>query len=119
MTKKLIKKIFPLLALLLLAPWPVAYAHDNDGAAQETIQVTIADSSAAPSATAFGKAISGVTPGDLFYIDATENVADIKVILYLTNAQELIHFYRYMNQQVGVYVEGSNGEGSKPSRSRH
>ncbi|GAI69632.1 unnamed protein product, partial [marine sediment metagenome] len=83
------------------------------------VRIEIAEDSAKPTWTAFGKAVGGVTPGDLFHIDATNNTTDIKVTLYLTNAQELINCYRYLILNVGVYVEsndewerasGSNGE---------
>lgn len=114
-SKKLLKRIFPLIALLLLAPWPVAYAYDSGTAGQETVQVTAAEASAAPSAAVFGKAIGSVTPGDLFYINATESVADIDATLYLTNAGELVRNYRYLILKVGVYVQGDDGEWQKIS----
>ena len=111
------KWFFPILALLLLLPWPVAYAFDTDAmASQDAVRIEIAEDSAKPTWTAFGKAIGGVTPGDLFHIDATNNTADIVVTLYLTNAQELINCYRYLILNVGVYVE-SNGEWDKASGS--
>ncbi len=117
-----IKRLFPFFALLLLLPWPVAYAFDvNDAtAAQDTVRIEVPEESLKPAWTAFGRAIGGVTtPGDLFYIDATGNTADIMVTLHLTNARELIKSYRYMALNVGVYVErdgewevaaGSDGE---------
>ena len=102
------KFILPLLAVLLLTPWPVAYAYDIALAKQEPIQVEAAEISAAPSWNAFGRAIGGVTtPGDLFYIDATNNPADISVTLHLTNAEELVHYYRYLILNVGVYFQTS------------
>jgi len=105
------KLLFPLLAILLLTPWPVAYAHDNDVAGQELVQIEAAESSAAPGWQVFGKAIGGVdTPGDLFYIDATEYAADTSVNLYLTNADELIHCYRYLILNVGVYVQSDTDQ---------
>lgn len=113
-----IKKMFPLLAVLLLAPWPVAFAHDvSDGViGQETVRIEVAEASAAPTWTAFRRAIGGVsTPGDLFYIDATNDTADIQVTLYLTNAQELSYCYRYLILKVGVYVEGNAGQWEKTS----
>ena len=118
MAKGLLRRFFPLLALLLLAPWPVAYAHDFDNqmAGQDAVRIEVAEASAAPSMTAFGKAIGGVTPGDLFYIDATDNPADIQVTLYITNAQELIHCYRYLILKVGIYVESNGGEWERASR---
>ncbi len=105
------KLLFPLLAILLLTPWPIAYAHDNGMAGQESIRIEAAESSAAPSWQVFGKAIGGVnTPGDLFYIDSTDYPADTSVILYLTNADELIHYYRYLILNVGVYVQSDTDQ---------
>ena len=121
MRNKWIKRTFPFVALLLLLPWPVAYAFDTDAmASQDAVRIEIAEDSAKPTWTAFGRSIGGVsTPGDIFHIDANNNTADIKVTLYITNAQELIDCYRYLILNVGVYVEsdgeweiatGSNGE---------
>lgn len=116
---KFTKKIFPLLAMLLLAPWPVAYAHTyaSDTVGQEPVRIEVAESSVAPSMSVFGKAIGGITtPGDLFYIDATENAVDITVTLYLTNTQELVHCYSYLILKVGTYVESNAGEWEKASK---
>ena len=112
MNKKLLKRFFPLIAILLLAPWPVAYAYNNDAnaAAQETVQIEVAEPSAAPTWTVFGSAIGGVAPGDLFYINASENPADITATLYITNASELIKSYRYLILKVRVYVQSGDGE---------
>ena len=118
MRNKWIKRFFPLIVLLLLAPWPVAYAHTFDANAmseQDTARIEVAEASAQPSWSAFGKAIGGVTPGDLFYIDATDNPADTVVTLYITNAQELISYYRYLILGVGVYAESDTGEWEKAS----
>jgi len=115
MNKKLLRKLFPVIAILLLAPWPIAYGHDASGAeaGQETVQIEVAEASAQPSWTAFGNAIGGVEAGELFYIDATDNPADIQVTLCLTNTQELIHCYRYMNLEVGIYIKDGTGEWEK------
>lgn len=108
MAWKLSRLVFPLLCVLLLAPWPIAYAYDTVNAAEPPVHITVAE--ATPSITAFGKAIGSVSPGDLFYVDAKNSPADIEVNLYLTNASELIHHYRYMILKVGVYVQsGGNG----------
>ncbi len=112
MRSKLIK-LFPLLALLLLAPWPIAFAHDYVNASPQggEIQIEVAESSARPSWQAFGKAIGGVsTTGDLFYVDATEYPTDILVTLYITNNNELNRCYSYLILRVGVYVEGNTDE---------
>ena len=114
------KLLFPFLVMLLLVPWPVAYAYDNEAAGREGVQVEAAPS-AAPSWSTFRGAIGGVTtPTDLFYIDTTNEAVDVFVTLHITNADELIQCYRYLNLKVGVYVQsgvdqwepaaGSNGE---------
>lgn len=119
MKKKLILFV---LAVLLLTPWPVAYAYDVGMAGElAVVQVEAAEPAAAPSWQVYGRAIGGVTnPGDLFYIDATGYGADILVTLHLTNAAELINYYRYQIFKVGVYAQteteqwepaiGGNGE---------
>lgn len=119
MRNKWIKRIFPFVALLLLTPWPVAYAYDaSDGVVGEkTIRIEAAVDSVQPTWTAFGRAIGSVTPGDLFYIDATDNPADIVTTLYITNAQELVGCYRNLILRVGVYTEGVGGEWEKASLS--
>lgn len=105
------KLILLSLATLLLIPWPVAYAYDVGMAGGLPIQVEAAESSAAPSWEVFGRAIGSVTnPGDLFYIDTTDYGADVLVTLYLTNAAELIHYYRYQILKVGVYVQTGDGQ---------
>jgi len=112
MRNKRTKIIFIFVAIALLLPWPVAYGHDaGDGmVGQDTVHIEIAESSAKPSMEAIGGIINGVTPGDLFYIDATENQTDIVVTLHITNTHELIHCYRYMMFKVGMYVEGNAGK---------
>ena len=105
------KLLLLLLAILFLTPWPVAYAHDNAMVGQEPVQVRLAEPSAMPGWQVFGNAIGGIdTPGDLFYIDSANNSADIVVTLHLTNAEELIHCYRYMILKVGVYIQNDAGE---------
>ncbi|MDD5039153.1 MAG: hypothetical protein PHN78_07550 [Dehalococcoidales bacterium] len=100
------KFILLLSAVLLLTSWPVAYAHESDHASQGPIQIEAAEISAAPGWNAYGRAIGGVTtPGDLFYIDATNSPADISVTLYLTNTEELVHCYRYLILNLGVYSQ--------------
>lgn len=119
MTKRFIKKILPLLAVLLLAPWPVAYAQSYNGdiGGQNAAQIEVAEASAKSTWTVFERAIGGVTtPSDLFYIDATNNTADIHVTLYITNVQELIHCYRYLILKVGIYIESNADEREKASR---
>ena len=114
-----IKKIFPLLAVLLLAPWPIAYAHTyaDDMVRHDTVQIEVAEPPAALTSTVFGKTIGGITtPIDLFYIDTTDNTADITATLYITNTQELCHCYSYLILKVGVYVKSNVGEWKQASR---
>ncbi|MFC1990998.1 hypothetical protein ACFLU9_02475 [Chloroflexota bacterium] len=110
MTRRFIQRLFPLLAVALLVPWPIAYAHSYNvnGAGQDAdaVQVEVAGDSAKPSWTAFGGAIGGVTtPGELFYVDASGHPGDILITLHITNTNELIHHYRYLILKVGVYAQ--------------
>jgi len=107
------KLIFLLLATLLLTPWPVAYAHNNAMAGQSSIQIVAAEPTAAPHWKAFGKAIGGVNPGDLFYIDTGSSTTDMLVTLHITNADELVKYYRYMTLKVGVYVQTGTDQWEK------
>lgn len=103
--------IFSILAVLLLAPWPVAYAHDNALAGQAAYRIEAAPPPATPAWTAFGKATGGVDAAvDLFYLDVTDNPAEISVRLHMTNAAELVHYYRYMILKVGIYVQTGAGQ---------
>ena len=105
------KLLLPLLTILLLTPWPVAYAHDSAVDGQEPIQIRSAEPSAMPGWQVFGRAIGGIdTPGDLFYIDSANYSVDMLATLHLTNTGELIHCYRYMILKVGVYVQTGAGE---------
>ncbi len=111
---RIIRLILLVSALLLLTPWLTSYAYGtSNGTGNKTIHIEAADPPKAPSATVFGKAIGGVTPSDLFYIDATDNARDMSVSLYLTNAPELTPYLRYLILEVGVYFEGSDGQWRK------
>jgi hypothetical protein len=107
------KLIFLLLATLLLTPWPVAYAHDNAIAGQAQIQIEAAKPADAPHWKAFGKAIGGVTPGDLFYIDTGSSTTDMLVTLHITNTDELVKYYRYLTLKVGVYAQTGTDQWEK------
>lgn len=112
------KLIFALIVALLLTPWQMAFAFgaNNVTLVPKTVQIEAASPSAAPHWHAFGRAIGGVDrPGDLFYIDATQNPTPIRLTLYLTNTQELRHCYSYLILKVRVYVEGNAGEWEKAS----
>jgi hypothetical protein len=100
------KVLFIVLTLvLLLIPCGVAYAYDEAGADESHMTIEPADQAAAPYIEAFGNAIGGVKAGDLFYIDVSGTTADTPFTLYITNTNELVHSYRYMNLNVGIYVQ--------------
>ncbi len=67
--------MLPLFSLILLAPWPAAYAQDN---AEHPVEIQAVKPSAAPSWNVLRKAIGGARAGDLFYINinATNYKAD-------------------------------------------
>ncbi|MFC1913657.1 hypothetical protein ACFLXF_00040 [Chloroflexota bacterium] len=108
------KLVLSLLAIALLAPWPVAYAYDAGAAGLEPVHITAAGPDAAPGWKAFGGAVGSVNPGDLFYIDGRDDsLVDRLVILHLTNADELVHYYRNIVLDIGVYVLTDSGKWEK------
>ena len=112
--KALIKTVPLLLAISMFVPWPLTYAITDESPAQDSVQIRAADSPSTPCWTAFGKAIGGVNqPVDLFYIDTTQSAADIVMNLYLSNAHELSHMYRYLILEVGVYRRSSSSHWEK------
>ena len=63
------KWLFPFLVILLLTPWPVAYAYDNGVGGAETIHIEAAQAAATPGWDAFGGFVGGITePGSVFTI---------------------------------------------------
>ncbi len=120
MTKTWIKRLFPVLAVLLLAPWPVAYAYDfnDDVVGSNEVRLEIAEAPSQPAWQVNRNVIGGVRePIDLFYIDTADRAADARVNLYLTNTEELRSGYRYMILNLGIYKEASDGRWEKISGS--
>ncbi|MFC1967614.1 hypothetical protein ACFLV2_03155 [Chloroflexota bacterium] len=112
MTVRILKRFFPLIAVTMLLPWPVAFAYEYNGDAllQNAVQVEAAGDDVRPGWHAFGKTIGGVTsPGDLFYIAAADCPADINVTMHIVNTGELIQSYRYMILRVGIYRQDVEG----------
>lgn len=108
---RLFKLILALVAALAFVTCSIAYAYDSSAAAAQPVMVEPATAEALPSWNAFGGAIGGVShPGDLFYVDASDNPADISMCVSLTNAHELKHYYRYLLLRVGVHRQASPGE---------
>ena len=98
-----------LIAALLLAPWPIVYAWDSANA--DTINgsmIQSASTETAPRINAYGNAVGKVSPGDLFYVDMTGVQGDADYQLIITNANDLVHSYRFMNLKVGVFVQGED-----------
>ncbi|MFC1964162.1 hypothetical protein ACFLV1_02135 [Chloroflexota bacterium] len=106
------KLLFLILSLILLTPWPVAYAYDNGLASELPVRIEAATADQ-PGWTAYGRAIGGVSqPVDLFYVDTAETAADTVFTLYLTNAYQLSNYYRYLILNIAVYTrdESDNWE---------
>ncbi len=110
--KKFLRFTLIVVMLLSAASWlsSAAYGQTNDGPEQSGIYVEAAPPEAAPSVTLYGQAIGGITPGDLFYIDAIDSQADMSLDLYITNSDELIHYFRYIILKIAVYIEDAEGQ---------
>jgi hypothetical protein len=73
------------------------------------VNIIPADGANQPRFNAYGNAIGGVTPGDLFTIDISGTPADTSFNLFLTNADELVHNYRYLTLHIGLYERDGSG----------
>jgi len=73
MTKRFIKKIFPLLAVLLLAPWPVShvYAYSGDTAGQDAVRIETTKASVATNTAAVDTitALEEVLPSHVYVLN--------------------------------------------------
>ena len=101
--------------ILLLIPCSVAYAYDGANATENSMTIIPADATSAPHINAFGNAIGGVEAGDLFFIDVSGTAIDTPFTLYMTNIDELVHSYRYMNLNMGIYIQTDTGSWEKIS----
>jgi hypothetical protein len=108
---------FTVVAALLLSPCAVAFANDNIQAADIAATVQPADPATAPVINVYGNTIGGVTAGDLFVINLTNNPLDAAFTLCITNSDELVHNYRYMTLNIGIYVQTKTGEWEKMAAS--
>ena len=61
-----------------------------------------------PSWTPVKNQTGAITPGDVYYINATNYAGDVRVTVYLTNAGLLAKDYTYLNMMVNVWA-GSSG----------
>jgi hypothetical protein len=111
------KLLLPLFAALLLAPWPIAYAYDSVNAANLPVAISPANVSVAPQIQTFGHAIGSVSPGELFRVDTSTIAVDTPFSLYLTNADELVECYKYMNLNIGIYVQTDTDQWQKVTSS--
>lgn len=118
--RKLVKIIIIALIVATAASWAttVAYGHNNDnvqlnGTIDEGIKIEAAPLETTPAMQCWANATSGVTAGDLFFLDTTEAQQDIVVTLSITNTDELVHSFRYMMLKVMVYRQNAEGQWEK------
>ncbi len=111
---KILRFALVLAVLLLLGPQltSLAYGESPRSSGEDGIEVVAAAPPATPEMTVYGHAIGGVIPGDLFYVNAAGSPRDILIRLYITNAEVLISYFRYLNLKVVVYYEDEYGRWS-------
>ena len=97
--------VFLLVALLLITPWPVAYAYGDGVKGNTMAEVTVAEPAMMPKWNAYGNAIGSVIPGDLFYVSTSNTTADASFILFIANTDELVQSYRYIMLNIGIYMQ--------------
>jgi hypothetical protein len=105
--------LFIAIAALLLSPWPVAYAYDNEPGSIDGVNIQASSPESQPKLIVFDNAIGGVTSGDLFTVDTSDSDRDVDFSLLLTNTDDLVRRYRYMTLNVGAFVETAAGEWEK------
>ncbi len=83
MRNKWIKRLFPLIVLLLLAPWPVTYvyAYSDNIASQDTAQIEVTEASEATSTSAVSNdtlitAPAGILPSHVYVLNNREIVTE-------------------------------------------
>ena len=80
MRNKWIKRFFPLIVLLLLAPWPVTYvyAYSDNMASQDTAQIEVTEASEATNTAAVDTitAPEEVLPGHVYVLNNREIVTE-------------------------------------------
>ena len=105
--------IITLAVALLLAPWPIAYAWEGVNAdTTDAASIMPADPAYAPQIKAYGNAVGSITPGELFQVDTTGTQADTTYELTITNINELVSSYRFMNMKIGIFVQSGNETGN-------
>ncbi len=70
----------------------------------ETTLIRVADDAEKPTWTVLNGTIGSITPGNLFYINATDVNEDLQVMLSMVNSNELISRYSFLLLKVEVYV---------------
>ena len=99
-------------AVMLSLPWltSIAYGDSNGASVPAGVRIEAAGRAAAPEATFIGYAFGSITPGDLFYIDATGSRDDMVINLYITNGDELARYLRYLILRVALYSANEDGQ---------
>ncbi len=105
------KFILVVVALLML-PWltSIAYANSNGDPAPSKVQVEVADRAGVPEAIFFGLSFGSITPCDLFYINVTNSPNNFEVNLYITNAEEITHYLKYLILKISIYSMNKNSQ---------
>lgn len=93
---------------LLVSPGMVSLAAGDDVLGRE-IRIEPVTGDFQPETKMYRGYIGGLEPCDLFSIEAGDIPYDFSVSLYLTNAADLIHAYRYLILEVTVFSVDGNG----------
>ncbi len=110
MRKALISLLATTSLFLLSRLTPVAYGAGPGDAAPAGVRIEAAGRAAAPQATFYGGAHGGITPGDLFYIDAAGGPPGLTLSLYITNADALRHYLRYLILKIALCTAAGDSQ---------
>jgi hypothetical protein len=107
---------FTIVAAILLVPWAVAYGYDKVNAADISVSIEPADQSLVPTIHVWGNYTGNISDGDLFTIDTSGATTDTTFTLVMSNVDELVGCYRFLNMNIDIYVQSGTDSWEKMAR---
>ncbi len=96
--------------LMVLVGRLTTTAYGASAPARQDVRIESAGIAAAPKTVFFGNAHGSITPGDLYYIDLSDSANQTRcATIYITNADSLYRYLRYLILNIGVYVKNESG----------
>jgi hypothetical protein len=113
--RKVLQFILIVVAILLLPSklTPIAYGKITDAIEQDKAHIEAAGPTTILNMDFWENAHGSIIPGDLFFIDAVDEPGNTVVNLYITNTDELTHYFKYLILKISVYSQNYDGQWSQ------